>query len=153
MKVCYETEWSPSGIYCCADSDDCTASEDQVPQCVANTTQCDRKLGGGCCAEGTTCSPEGCLIKVDWSTSFAGQIVGQGESSLDGSDATAASVNANLRVQERVSTTSGKPTYTGVKFGEVGVVESNGCHEVSMLRGSTMALVFAITVPLFTLNS
>lgn len=42
-------------------TDECVVSEEHPATCLANTTQCGRELGGGCCPEGTTCSPDGCL--------------------------------------------------------------------------------------------
>ncbi|KAK7751018.1 hypothetical protein SLS62_007003 [Diatrype stigma] len=59
--ACFETEFSPSGIVCCGVDDPCDVTEDSPATCVEYTVPCKRSQGGGCCPQGTDCSPEGCV--------------------------------------------------------------------------------------------
>lgn len=59
--VCFPADLSPSGIVCCHDGDDnCEVTEDKPAICVEYTFPCTKEQGGGCCPQGTKCSPQGC---------------------------------------------------------------------------------------------
>ncbi|KAH6885886.1 hypothetical protein B0T10DRAFT_608312 [Thelonectria olida] len=151
LTVCFETKWSPSGIYCCADKDACIASEKHPPQCVAHTTQCGRGLGGGCCPEGTICSPDGCLRKVTHPSKF--KDAGREGTRIEEHWIPKNTSIVNKTVREGTSTTKASQKFeTGVKFGEVGLAKSGGCRQV---RWSTLQIVvmLVMTVQLLVLCS
>ncbi|KAI8964764.1 hypothetical protein F5Y11DRAFT_363402 [Daldinia sp. FL1419] len=59
--ICYASEFSPSGVYCCAGESPCLASEAQPPRCDGRMSPCNKSIGGGCCAPNTECAAAGCL--------------------------------------------------------------------------------------------
>ncbi|KAF5004483.1 hypothetical protein FDECE_9026 [Fusarium decemcellulare] len=119
LQVCRKTKWSPSGIYCCAMSDECIVSEEHPATCAANTTQCGRELGGGCCPEGTTCSPDGCLetAKLDKHLRLPAM-------NMSGHVAPEAVVLYG-RQSKTETNAADDAVFTGTKFGEVGLVKTS----------------------------
>jgi hypothetical protein len=62
--VCHSTPYTTSGTFCCnsTDSDnECQASATNPPRCPSASFQCTEDVGGGCCPDGTACSPDGCI--------------------------------------------------------------------------------------------
>jgi hypothetical protein len=60
---CHSTTITTSGLICCPP--DAPASQCQVsnlpPKCPSNSQECSADVGGGCCPDGTACSPNGCI--------------------------------------------------------------------------------------------
>ncbi|OBS27560.1 hypothetical protein FPOA_01502 [Fusarium poae] len=110
LKVCHHTQtrFSPSGIYCCAQSDECIVDDEHPAACAVNTTQCGRDLGGGCCPDGTMCAADGCLNV---------------QTSLRKPSVPRAMITGLFHGDK-----TGEAVHTGIKFGEVGVVKSSACH-------------------------
>ncbi|KAM5342969.1 hypothetical protein ACJ41O_013935 [Fusarium nematophilum] len=148
LKVCHETEWSPSGIYCCGMSDECIVSEEQPATCVANTTQCGRELGGGCCPEGTTCSPDGCLQILGINLEFDDKLLSL-PSTMETDRQPAEDVstrhigNYGMDVAMRTADAA-KAIHTGIKFGEVGLVKSSACDTLITPHYLYMILLGAV---------
>ncbi|CEI65262.1 unnamed protein product [Fusarium venenatum] len=108
LKVCHtQTRFSPSGIYCCAQSDECIVDKEHPAACAVNTMQCGRDLDGGCCPDGM-CAADGCLNV---------------QTSLRKHSMPRAMITGLFHGDK-----TGEAVHTGVRFGEVGVVKSSACH-------------------------
>jgi hypothetical protein len=60
--ACFTASFTPSHIVCCANtSSHCDYPDSKPPECLAGRIQCSADAGGGCCPEGTSCSPNGCI--------------------------------------------------------------------------------------------
>lgn len=59
--ICHTTNFTLSGVYCCAKDSACLATSDKPPRCDEHAQTCNKSLGGGCCAPGTECTVGGCL--------------------------------------------------------------------------------------------
>ncbi|KAB5585946.1 hypothetical protein GE09DRAFT_1277382 [Coniochaeta sp. 2T2.1] len=71
---CYLTSLSQSNIYCrppipspiTPSTPFCHPSFQFPPVCPPGNKHCDHTLGGGCCPEGTTCVPDGCVKVIEF---------------------------------------------------------------------------------------
>ncbi|VTO84598.1 unnamed protein product [Fusarium graminearum] len=126
LTVCHHTKTriSPSGIYCCAQSDECIVDEEHPAVCAVNTTQCGRDLGGGCCPDGTMCAPDGCLSI---------------QTSLRKHSMPRAMITGLFHGDK-----TSDAVHTGIKFGEVGVVKSSACH--AFLGPTLFAMPIAVSI-------
>ncbi|RSL63930.1 hypothetical protein CEP54_004975 [Fusarium duplospermum] len=138
LQVCHETKWSPSGIYCCAMTDECIVSEEHPATCLANTTQCGRELGGGCCPEGTTCSPDGCLQQLESGTGLLDSLL------LPRMEMDEEAVSETFGIRQDKAE-SHKALSTGFKFGEVGMVKLSTSE---MLRIPRMDMILSVGMAL-----
>lgn len=61
---CFPSRYTNSDVVCCngtSGSTGCTESSSNRPKCAPATVACSEDLGGGCCSDGSTCSPNGCI--------------------------------------------------------------------------------------------
>ncbi|KAI0181526.1 hypothetical protein GGR52DRAFT_583955 [Hypoxylon sp. FL1284] len=65
---CHATQYSASGVYCCARDSSassspslCVATEARPARCGGHARACGKSLGGGCCEPGSRCAASGCL--------------------------------------------------------------------------------------------
>ncbi|KAI2632091.1 hypothetical protein GGR54DRAFT_634860 [Hypoxylon sp. NC1633] len=118
--ICHSSEFSPSGIYCCANETQCLATEAQPPRCDSKASSCGKHLGGGCCAPGAECSSDGCLKVYRAAPGFATSVL---------SDVPTPSTTRTSTVTTVKGTATDGVTVTTPKIGET--AQSRGVKGIS----------------------
>lgn len=104
---CYRTDFSISGIWCCANADQalCEQSLDRSAICLESTSQCGLEDGGGCCPMNAKCSVDGCLVEVHGSaTNESPDKTSDGVSNPAGPKATATTFKVGEMARESLGT-------------------------------------------------
>ena len=153
------TLYTLSGIFCCnaTSPTKCHVSKENSPQCPKNTFQCTAASGGGCCDNGTICTPNGCvkilapsIISDDPTTKSKSTASAYTDKTLIGNG------NAEFTTGSVIiSTVTERPaaTITKVKQGEVAqdILPNGGAHQYSFFTNLYLSYVCTTLVVLMAL--